>query len=119
MWGVVISLIPAMLVSFWYFGLGAIVLTLTAVVFCVLFEFLIQKYILKETPTITDGSAVITGVLLAFNIPSSLPVWQMIIGCLVAIGIAKMSYGGLGKNPFNPALVGRVFLLISFPVDMT
>ncbi len=119
MWGVVISLIPAMLVSFWYFGLGAIVLTLTAVVFCVLFEFLIQKYILKETPTITDGSAVITGVLLAFNVPSSLPVWQMIIGCLVAIGIAKMSYGGLGKNPFNPALVGRVFLLISFPVDMT
>jgi len=119
MWGVVISLIPAMLVSFWYFGLGAIVLTLTAVVFCVLFEFLIQKYVLKETPTITDGSAVITGVLLAFNVPSSLPVWQMIIGCLVAIGIAKMSYGGLGKNPFNPALVGRVFLLISFPVDMT
>ena len=119
MWGVVISLIPAMLVSFWYFGLGAIVLTLTAVVFCVLFEFLIQKYILKETPTITDGSAVITGVLLAFNVPSNLPVWQMIIGCLVAIGIAKMSYGGLGKNPFNPALVGRVFLLISFPVNMT
>lgn len=119
MWGVVISLIPAMLVSFWYFGLGAIVITLTAVVFCVLFEFLIQKYILKEHPTIMDGSAVITGVLLAFNVPSSLPVWQMIIGCLVAIGIAKMSYGGLGKNPFNPALVGRVFLLISFPVDMT
>lgn len=119
MWGVVISLIPAMLVSFWYFGLGAIVITLTAVVFCVLFEFLIQKYILKEQPTVMDGSAVITGVLLAFNVPSSLPVWQMIIGCLVAIGIAKMSYGGLGKNPFNPALVGRVFLLISFPVDMT
>lgn len=119
MWGVVISLIPAMLVSFWYFGLGAIVITLTAVVFCVLFEFLIQKYILKEQPTITDGSAVITGVLLAFNVPSSLLMWQMIIGCLVAIGIAKMSYGGLGKNPFNPALVGRVFLLISFPVDMT
>ena len=119
MWGVVISLIPAMLVSFWYFGLGAILLTLTAVIFCVLFEYLIQKYILKETPTITDGSAVITGVLLAFNVPSSLPLWQMIIGCLVAIGIAKMSYGGLGKNPFNPALVGRVFLLISFPVDMT
>ncbi len=119
MWGVVISLIPAMLVSFWYFGLGAIVLTLTAVVFCILFEYLIQTYILKETTTITDGSAVITGVLLAFNVPSSLPVWQLLIGCLVAIGIAKMSYGGLGKNPFNPALVGRVFLLISFPVDMT
>jgi electron transport complex protein RnfD len=119
MWGVVISLLPAMLVSFWYFGVGAISLTLTAVVFCVLFEFLIQKYILKEQITITDGSAIITGILLAFNVPSSLPFWQIIIGCLVAIGIAKMSYGGLGKNPFNPALVGRVFLLISFPVDMT
>jgi len=119
MWGVVISLIPAMLVSFWYFGLGAIMLTLTAVVFCILFEYLIQTFFLKETTTITDGSAVITGVLLAFNVPSSLPVWQLLIGCLVAIGIAKMSYGGLGKNPFNPALVGRVFLLISFPVDMT
>jgi len=119
MWGVVISLIPAMLVSFWYFGIGAILLTVTAVFFCVLFEYLIQTYIMKEPATISDGSAVITGVLLAFNVPSNLPVWQLIIGCLVAIGIAKMSYGGLGKNPFNPALIGRVFLLISFPVDMT
>jgi electron transport complex protein RnfD len=119
MWGVVIALIPAMLVSFWYFGLPAIIVTLTAVISCLVFEYLIQKYILKETPTITDGSAVITGILLAFNVPSSLPLWQMIIGSLVAIGIAKMTFGGLGKNPFNPALVGRVFLLISFPVDMT
>ncbi len=119
MWGVIFALIPAMLVSFWYFGLPAIIVTLTAVISCLIFEYLIQKFLLKQTPSITDGSAVITGILLAFNVPSSLPLWQMIIGALVAIGIAKMSYGGLGKNPFNPALVGRVFLLISFPVDMT
>src|SRR3989339_653155 len=117
--GVIIALIPAMLVSFWFFGIGAIVLTLTAVASCMLFEFLIQKYFLKGKVTITDGSAIITGLLLAFNVPSSLPIWQMIIGSFVAIAIAKMTYGGLGKNPFNPALVGRVFLLISFPVDMT
>lgn len=119
MWGVVIALIPAMLVSFWYFGLGAVVVTLAAVIFCVLLEYLIQTQILKEPTTISDGSAVITGILLAFNVPSNLPIWQLFIGCLVAIGVAKMSYGGLGKNPFNPALIGRVFLLISFPVDMT
>jgi electron transport complex protein RnfD len=119
MWGVVIAMVPAMLVSFWYFGLPAIIITLTAVISCLVFEYLIQKYLLKQNPTITDGSAIITGMLLAFNVPSSLPLWQMVIGALVAIGIAKMSYGGLGKNPFNPALVGRVFLLISFPVDMT
>ncbi|MHC1704487.1 MAG: RnfABCDGE type electron transport complex subunit D [Tenuifilaceae bacterium] len=119
MWGVVIALVPTMLVSFWYFGLGAIILTLTSVIACVLFEFLIQKFLLKQESTITDGSAVITGVLLALNVPSNLPVWMMIVGSLVAIGVAKMTYGGLGKNPFNPALVGRVFLLISFPVNMT
>lgn len=119
MWGVVLALIPTTAVSFWYFGLGAIYITLTSVVTCVLFEFLIQKYVLNETPTITDGSAVITGVLLALNVPSNLPIWMIIIGALVAIGVAKMTYGGLGKNPFNPALVGRVFLLISFPVNMT
>jgi len=119
MWGVVIALVPTMLVSFWYFGLGAIIITLSSVAACVLFEFLIQKYMLKQTPTINDGSAVITGVLLALNVPSNLPIWMIVIGALVAIGVAKMTYGGLGKNPFNPALIGRVFLLISFPVDMT
>ena len=73
----------------------------------------------REKNTILDGSAIITGVLLAFNVPSNLPVWIIIIGALVAIGIGKMTFGGLGCNPFNPALVGRVFLLISFPVQMT
>lgn len=119
MWGVIIALVPTTLVSFWYFGFGAIVLTLTSVAVCVLFEYLITKYLLKQTPTITDGSAIITGILLALNVPSNLPVWMLIIGALVAIGVAKMTYGGLGKNPFNPALVGRVFMLISFPVNMT
>lgn len=119
MWGVVISLIPATMVSFWYFGLGAIFVTAVAIVSCLAFEYLIQKFLLKETPSISDGSAMITGILLAFNVPSSLPWWQIVIGSAVAIGIGKMSFGGLGKNPFNPALVGRVFLLISFPVDMT
>jgi len=119
MYGVVIAMIPAMLVSFYFFGLGALKVTLIAIASCLLFEYLIQRFLLKGTSTIGDGSAIITGILLSFNVPSSLPVWMIIIGSLVAIGIGKMTFGGLGKNPFNPALVGRVFLLISFPVDMT
>ena len=120
MYGVLIALIPALLVSLIYFGVGAAIGTLTSVVACVFFEWAITKFILKrEKNTILDGSAIITGVLLAFNVPSNLPVWIIIIGALVAIGIGKMTFGGLGCNPFNPALVGRVFLLISFPVQMT
>lgn len=116
---VIIALIPALLTGLYFFGLGAAIVTLTAVISCVLFEFLIQKYILKGTVSIFDGSAALTGLLLALNLPSNIPVWMVIIGSLVAIGIAKMSFGGLGNNPLNPALVGRVFLLISFPVAMT
>lgn len=119
MWDVIIAMIPAMLVSFYYFGLSSIVLMLTAIFTAVVSEFLIAKYVLKTTPTIWDGSAIITAVLLAFNVPTSLPWWQMVIGTVFAISIAKMAFGGLGKNPFNPALAGRVFMLISFPVDMT
>jgi len=119
MYGVLIALIPAFLVSLLFFGLGALIVTCVSVLSCVLFEYLIQKYIIKGKITITDGSAVITGVLLAFNLPSNLPVWIIMIGALVAIGIGKMSFGGLGNNIFNPALVGRVFLLISFPAQMT
>ena len=78
-----------------------------------------QRFVLKGPVTITDGSAVVTGLLLAFNLPSNMPVFIIIIGSIVSIGIAKMTFGGLGNNPFNPALVGRVFLLISFPVQMT
>lgn len=119
MWGVVIAMLPAMLASFYFFGLGAIKVTMIAVLSCVIFEYLIVKFIMKQTPDLMDGSAVITGILLAFNVPSNLPEWIIVIGALIAIGVAKMSFGGLGKNPFNPALVGRVFLLISFPVQMT
>jgi electron transport complex protein RnfD len=117
--GVLIALIPALLASFYFFGIGALIVTLTSVAACVLFEYLIQRFILKGSVTIFDGSAVLTGVLLAFNLPSNLPIWMVVIGALVAIGVAKMSFGGIGNNPFNPALVGRVFLLISFPVAMT
>lgn len=119
MYGVLVALLPAFICSVLFFGMGALVVTLTSVIACLIFEYLIQKLLLKQQPTIFDGSALITGVLLAFNVPSNLPVWIIIIGALVAIGIGKMSFGGLGCNIFNPALVGRVFLLISFPVQMT
>ena len=119
MYGVVIALLPALAASIYYFGMGAIIVTLTSVLSCVAVEYLIQKFILKVKPSITDGSAVVTGLLLAFNVPSNLPVHIIVIGAIIAIGVAKMTFGGLGNNPFNPALVGRVFLLISFPVQMT
>ena len=119
MYGVVFAMIPALLVSIYFFGLGAIRVTLISVIACLFFEWVIQKFLIKGSVTITDGSAMVTGILLAFNVPSNLPTWILIVGAFVTIGIAKMSFGGLGKNPFNPALVGRVFLLISFPVQMT
>ena len=119
MWGVIIALLPALFVSFIYFGLGAVVVTLTSVASCMFFEWSITKYILKKEPTITDGSAIITGLLLSMNLPSNLPVWMVIMGALVAIGIAKMTFGGLGNNPFNPALIGRCFLLVAYPAAMT
>ncbi|MDR3308761.1 MAG: RnfABCDGE type electron transport complex subunit D [Tannerella sp.] len=119
MYGVLIALTPALAVSLYCFGLGALIVTLTSVASCVLFEFVIQKYLLRRQTTVFDGSAILTGVLLAFNLPSNLPVWIVIPGALAAIGVGKMSFGGLGNNIFNPALVGRVFLLISFPAQMT
>jgi electron transport complex protein RnfD len=119
MYDVVIALIPAFLVSLYVFGYNALIVTAAAVISCLLFEYLIQKYLLKTEVTIGDGSALITGILLAFNLPAGLPVWMVVVGSLVAIGIAKLSFGGIGYNIFNPALVGRVFLLVSFPVQMT
>ena len=120
MYGVLIALIPAFLVSLYFFGLGALIVTATSVAACLFFEWAIVKFLMKKpATTICDGSAVITGVLLAFNLPSNLPVWIIILGALFAIGVGKMSFGGLGCNPFNPALAGRVFLLLSFPVQMT
>lgn len=119
MYGVVIALVPAFIISVLNFGAGAIIVTFTAIASCILFEFLIQRFILDKPVSITDGSALVTGLLLAFNLPSNIPVWMVVTGSLVAIGVAKMTFGGLGNNPFNPALVGRVFMLISFPVNMT
>ncbi len=119
MYGVILALLPAFLVSFYYFGLGVLVVTFVSVASCILFEFAIQKYIFRSNPTHLDGSAAVTGLLLAFCLPSNLPVWIILIGALVAIGVGKMSFGGLGNNPFNPAIVGRVFLFISFPAAMT
>lgn len=119
MYGVIIALLPALLVSFLYFGIGSVVVCASSVAACMFFEWAITKYIMKKEPTLTDGSAILTGLLLGFNLPSNLPVWIIIIGALVAIGIGKMTFGGLGCNPFNPALVGRCFLLVSFPAQMT
>lgn len=120
MYGVLIALIPAFIMSLVFFGLGAFIVTATSVAACVFFEWAIVKFLMKQDRcSVCDGSAIITGVLLAFNLPSNLPIWIIIIGALFAIGVGKMSFGGLGNNPFNPALLGRVFLLLSFPVQMT
>ncbi len=116
---VLIALLPALLVAIYYFGWYALRLTIVSVGTCVLAEWLIQKFLIKGPVTINDCSAAVTGLLLAFNVPANLPVWMVIVGGIVAIGVAKMPFGGLGKNPFNPALVGRVFMLVSFPAAMT
>ncbi len=120
MYGVCLALLPALIASFCFFGIGALIVEATAVVSCVFFEWAITRFLYgRKTTTITDGSAILTGLLLGFNLPSNLPLWIIILGALFAIGVGKMSFGGLGANLFNPALVGRVFLLISFPQQMT
>lgn len=119
MYRVVLAMLPALAWSVFAFGIGALRVTVIAVAACLAFEYAIQKFILNVKPSINDGSALVTGILLAFNVPSNLPWWIIVIGSLASIGIAKMSFGGLGNNIFNPALVGRVFMLISFPVQMT
>lgn len=116
---VVIALMPALVVSTVVFGADVLRVTALSVAACVAFEYLIQKFMVRGTVTVTNWSAVVTGVLLAFNLPASIPWWIVVMGAFVAIAVAKMTFGGLGKNPFNPALVGRVFLLIAYPVQMT
>ncbi|MGL1933835.1 MAG: RnfABCDGE type electron transport complex subunit D [Fibrobacterales bacterium] len=119
MWGVVIALIPTLGVGLYYYGIQALAVVATSVVACLAIEHTLQRYLLKEPSKISDGSAVITGLLLAFNVPSITPLWQVVIGAIVAIGVSKIAFGGLGNNPFNPALIGRAFMLASFPVQMT
>lgn len=116
---VVIALIPAVVVSVLFYGWSELLILGVSVASCVLLEYLITRYMLKKTCTIGDMSAVVTGILLALNLPSTTPWWIVLIGAVVAIGVAKMTFGGLGQNVFNPALVGRVFLLVSFPAQMT
>jgi len=116
---VVIALLPALIVSTVVFGWSVLCVTALSVLSCVAFEYLIQRFLVGGKPTVGNWSAVVTGVLLAFNLPASIPWWIVVMGAFVAIAIAKMTFGGLGKNPFNPALVGRVFLLIAYPVQMT
>ncbi len=117
---VILALMPALVASLIMFGIGALAVTVTSVASCILFEWLISRFMLKkEQCTIGDGSAIITGLLLAFNLPANIPLYQIVTGSLFAIGIGKMVFGGLGNNPFNPALAGRVFMLISFPSRMT
>ncbi|MDR0510615.1 MAG: RnfABCDGE type electron transport complex subunit D [Rikenellaceae bacterium] len=116
---VLVALAPALAVSFWVYGWNVLVVTAVSIASCVAAEWLLQRFLLRGPLTVGNLSAVVTGTLLAFNLPSTLPLWMVATGALVAIGVGKMSFGGLGRNPFNPALVGRVFLLLSFTGAMT
>ena len=116
---VIIALIPAVICSFVFYGWREILVMAVSVASCVLLEWAITKYMLRKPSTIGDLSAVITGILLALNLPYTTPWWVVMIGAVVAIGVAKMTFGGIGQNIWNPALVGRVFLLVSFPTYMT
>jgi electron transport complex protein RnfD len=116
---VIIALCPAFLASVWFFGLSALLVALVSVGVCIVVEWSLQKYVLKQPSTVSDLSAALTGLLLAMNLPSGIPLYIVAIGAVFAIGVAKISFGGLGSNLFNPAIAGRIFLLISFPVAMT
>lgn len=116
---VVIALLPAIIVSVVFYGWAELLVLAVSAISCVLIEFAISKWLLKRPGHFCGSSALVTGLLLAMNLPCTTPWWVVFIGALVAIGVAKMTFGGLGQNVFNPALVGRVFLLISFPTYMT
>ena len=116
---VCIALLPAIIVSVLYYGWSELLILGVSVVSCVLIEWAITKFLMKKEGHFCCSAAVVTGLLLAMNVPSTLPWWIVVIGALMAIGVAKMTFGGLGQNVFNPAIVGRVFLLISFPQQMT
>ena len=116
---VIIALCPAAVVSFLYYGLSEIAIMAFSVASCVVLEWAITKYLLKKPSTTGDLSAIVTGMLLAMNLPPTCPLWVVFIGAVVAIAVAKMTFGGIGQNIWNPALVGRVFLLVSFPTYMT
>ncbi len=118
MWETILSLSPAAMVGIYIFGVAAASVILTGIISAILTEALIQKFCRKKV-TISDGSAALTGMLLALTLPPGLPLWMAGIGGVIAISLGKQVFGGLGKNPFNPALVGRAILVISFPEQMT
>ena len=116
---VVIALLPAAICSVVFYGWMELLILAVSVASCVLLEYVITRYLMKAPSTICDLSAVVTGLLLGLNLPATTPWWVVLSGAVVAIGVAKMSFGGLGQNPFNPALTARVFLLVSYPTYMT
>ena len=116
---VVIALLPAALVSVVFYGWMELLILAVSIASCVLLEYAITRYLMKAPSTVCDLSAVVTGLLLGLNLPATTPWWIVIIGAVIAIGVAKMSFGGLGQNPFNPAITARVFLLISYPTYLT
>lgn len=116
---VIIALMPAVIVSILFYGWSELMILAVSVVSCVLIEWLIAKFLFKRAELFTPSAAAVTGLLLAMNLPSTTPWWIAVIGALFAIGVVKMSFGGLGQNLFNPAIAGRVFLLVSFPQQMT
>ncbi len=118
MYSVILALLPATLVAIYLFGLPALKVIVVSVLSAVVTESISRK-VMKRADTIADGSAAVTGLLLALTLPPTTPWWAVISGAVVAIVIGKQIYGGLGHNPFNPALVGRVALLISWPVQLT
>ena len=118
MYDVIIALIPALLMSIYFFGIRALFFTIVSVLGCIITEFMVNNFMKKEKSHF-DGSAIITGILLAFLVPSGLPYPLVILGAFISIALGKMVFGGLGHNIFNPAAVGRIFLMISYPVAMT
>lgn len=116
---VIISLLPATIVSVLFYGWSELLILAVSIASCVLLEWAITKYMLRRPSTIGDLSAVVTALLLALNLPVTTPWWVVFIGAVIAIGVAKLSFGGIGQNIFNPAITARVFLLISFPTYMT
>lgn len=118
MYDVIIALLPALFVSMYFFGMRALFITIVSIISCLVTELLINKY-LKREKSHFDGSAIITGILLAFLLPSSIPYPLVTLGAFVSIALGKMVFGGLGHNIFNPAALGRIFLMISYPVALT
>ncbi len=122
MWTVVLAMLPAVIAALWFFGLKALFVIALCTMGCLAFEYLGLRLRMDHAKAMRftlDGSAVVTGVLLALNLPASSPWWMALVGALVAMLLGKHVFGGLGQNVFNPALVARVFLLLSFPAQMT